>query len=147
MSLSFGFSGAVRGAPDRTKFKRPEFMERSSGEKKGRRFPTLLTCSFTSPYALHVLVGEYELHSLSRYEAKPAFSECRVPNVATETPKLANRNDVNAFLCLFLSPSPSTNSEAKKQFGTRFWCHQLWRPLCAQIFCRQNVPPMWETST
>ena len=47
-------------------------------KKKRHRFPELPTCIaefLCVTYVIHVLVGEYLPHSLSRYEAKPACAE------------------------------------------------------------------------
>ena len=47
-------------------------------KKTRQRFPKLppaLPNSFTLPYVIHVLVGEYQPHSLTRYVGKPSCAE------------------------------------------------------------------------
>ena len=72
INLFFGFSMSVGNASDTSNDKKKAVT------KKRQRFPKLppaLPNSFTLPNVIHVLVGEHQLHSLSRYEAKPACAE------------------------------------------------------------------------
>ena len=87
INLSFGFSRAVGSASDTSDDKvlyQPinpiarQFQGKKVVKKKRKLFPKLppaLSNSFTLPFVIHVLVGEYYSHSLSRYEAKSACAE------------------------------------------------------------------------
>ena len=86
--FSFGFSRTVESASDTQEHKvlypplNPISSHLISGKrtvtKTRQRFPTLPAASpgsLTLPYSIHVLVGEYYPHSLSRKQAKLAGAE------------------------------------------------------------------------
>ena len=85
INQSFGFSRAVGSTSETSKDKvlyqpiypiarQSGFREKSCYKEKTTlpEAPPALPNSFALAYAMHVLVGEYQHHSLSRYEAKPA---------------------------------------------------------------------------
>ena len=76
-SASDTSNGKLHYQPIKPIARQSDFREKVVKKKK-QRFPKLrpaLPNSFTLPYVIHVLVAEYELHSLSRHEAKPACAE------------------------------------------------------------------------
>ena len=76
INLSFGCSRAVGSASDTSNDKvlyQP--IDPIARQQRFPKLPPALPNFFTLPYVIHVLVGEYQPHSLSRYEAKPACAE------------------------------------------------------------------------